>query len=360
MPAARTPDDEGARLRALHALELLDTPPESAFDDLTDLARLICAVPIALVSLIDTHRQWFKSVRGIALCETARDAAMCAHTIVAPDGQLVVPDARLDARFKDNPLVTGEPGIRFYAGHALRCPEGHALGTLCVIDHAPRTLDAVQQRALKALAGQAQAQLHLRQRTIELRNATRQLMRQGAQLKRRSEAPGQGGHPLPDETRVDGLTGVRTRRDVEERLAEEFAIARSLGLPLAVALIDIDHFKTVNERHGLPRGDEVLRDVATLTGRALRGDDCLGRHGGGTFVVLLPNTDDEAAAAVGERIRRQIAHRHWPAPPHEMSVSVGLASLRPDIADAASLVDTAEAALHHAKATGRNRVVQAE
>ncbi|HEX2457224.1 MAG TPA: ATP-binding protein [Vicinamibacterales bacterium] len=163
--------DEKARLATLRHYRILDTEPEQAFDDLTLLASHICATPIALITLVDADRQWFKSRVGTSVTETARSVAFCAHAIEEPDDILVVPDALDDARFRENPLVTGELGIRFYAGAPLVTPEGQALGTLCVIDRVPRRLTAAQMEALDALRHQAEAQLELRRRLQELSEA---------------------------------------------------------------------------------------------------------------------------------------------------------------------------------------------
>jgi diguanylate cyclase (GGDEF)-like protein/PAS domain S-box-containing protein len=164
--------DEPARLAALCRLDVLDTPPEPEFDDLTRLAAVVCGTPIALVSLVDACRQWFKSRHGLDAAETPRDVAFCAHAITQTD-LFVVPDATADPRFRDNPLVTGGPKIRFYAGTPLVTADGHALGTLCVIDTTPRTLTAVQADALRVLGRQVVAQLALRQKLhstqVELR-----------------------------------------------------------------------------------------------------------------------------------------------------------------------------------------------
>lgn len=164
------PIDEPARLAALKRYRILDTEPEQAFDDLTLLASQICGTPIALISLVDDDRQWFKSKVGLSLDQTSRKVAFCAHAIAGRD-IMVVPNALADDRFRENPLVTGEAHVRFYAGAPLITPDGHALGTLCVIDHVTRALTQPQLQALDALRRQVQAQLELRKNLDELATA---------------------------------------------------------------------------------------------------------------------------------------------------------------------------------------------
>ena len=159
--------DESGRLAALRRYRILDTDPERAFDDLTLLASHICGTPIALISLIDVDRQWFKSRVGLSLAETSRSVSFCTHAIQQRD-LYVVPDARNNATFRDNPFVAAENGIRFYAGAPLVTPQGYALGTLCVLDNVPRTLTSDQVEALEALRRQAEAQLELRANLLEL------------------------------------------------------------------------------------------------------------------------------------------------------------------------------------------------
>jgi anti-sigma regulatory factor (Ser/Thr protein kinase) len=162
--------DEAARLAALRKYRILDTEPERAFDDLTLLASQICGTPMALITLVDADRQWFKSHVGITTTETSRAVSFCSHAIEQTE-LFVIPDTRADHRFRDNPLVTGAPHIRFYAGAPLVTPEGQALGTLCVVDSVTRTLNAGQIEALEALRRQAEAQLELRRNILELDEA---------------------------------------------------------------------------------------------------------------------------------------------------------------------------------------------
>jgi K+-sensing histidine kinase KdpD len=169
---APIPTDEQERLRALRQLDILDTGPEPDLDDIVELASWICGTPSSLVSFVDADRQWFKAqvngTDGLTAggCESPRDESFCAHAILGR-GLLVVPDAREDQRFADNPHVIREPGVRFYAGAPLVTTDGHALGTLCVVDSVPRKLNAGQLRALRALARQVTAQLELRRYTTD-------------------------------------------------------------------------------------------------------------------------------------------------------------------------------------------------
>nr|WP_183421961.1 excisionase family DNA-binding protein [Luteibacter sp. Sphag1AF] len=160
-PGYVTPADEDARLRSTARTGLVDSHADPAFDRITWLASLIVGTPVSLLTVLTARRQWFKSRQGTDMVETPREWAFCNHAILA-DGVLVVEDACEDERFRDNPLVIGEQHVRFYAGYAVRAPDGHAIGTLCVLDRKPRTLDPVQERGLRALAAIANDEIRLR------------------------------------------------------------------------------------------------------------------------------------------------------------------------------------------------------
>ncbi|WP_045740078.1 GAF domain-containing sensor histidine kinase [Actinoplanes rectilineatus] len=179
---APLPDNEIERLAALYSLDILDSPPEKDFDDIVALAASVCDVPISMVSLVDADRQWAKARTGAEIAESPRNVSFCAHAILSRD-LLMVPDTQQDARFADNPAVTTSGGLRFYAGAPLMTTDGYALGTLCVLDTRPRTLDVEQQQALRALARQVTAQLELRRYAFALANTTARLQ----ELERRKD-----------------------------------------------------------------------------------------------------------------------------------------------------------------------------
>jgi PAS domain S-box-containing protein len=179
-PVCPTPRNEPSRLLALQSYDIMDSGRELRYDDITLLASRICRTPMALITLINEDRQWFKSTVGLDATETPRELAFCAHAICEPDKVLTVADARVDHRFSANPYVTGDPHVRFYAGAPLVSGDGHALGTLCVIDREPRHLEAEQQEALLALSRQVMALMEERRTSAALRGAMQALTRSEA------------------------------------------------------------------------------------------------------------------------------------------------------------------------------------
>jgi GAF domain-containing protein len=198
------PVAEKKRLRVLWQYEVLDTVPEELFDDLTELAARICEAPIALISLVDDNRQWFKSKVGMTVSETSRGVSFCAHAI-KQQGLFIVPDATKDERFAKNPLVLEDPKIRFYAGAPLITPDGHALGTLCIIDKKPRELREDQKQALTILARHVVSQLELRRRSrevAELRNERDALEAELVNIQRKLKEVRNGARSRPSTSRV--------------------------------------------------------------------------------------------------------------------------------------------------------------
>ena len=251
---APLPDNEDARLQSLRDYEILDTAAEAEFDDFTALAAHICGTPIALISLIDEGRQWFKSKVGLDVSETPRDQAFCAHAIRQP-GVFTVPDAQADARFADNPLVTGETDVRFYAGAPLLTEEGHALGTLCVIDHTPRTLTAEQERALQALSRQVIARLELRRHLAEREAVERELRDQEEQYRLLFENAAHGIYRTTPDGRI--LLANPALLEMLGYDSLEQLAARNLEIGGTEAAYTRDDFKARLEAAGELRGIEA-------------------------------------------------------------------------------------------------------
>lgn len=339
---APLPANEEARLAKLHEYQILDTPPEPAYDDLTYLASRICRTPIALLSLVDRERQWCKSRLGLEWDELPREVSFCAHAILH-GGLTVVPDTQQDPRFADNPLTQGPSPLRFYAAASLLAPGGEALGTLCVMDHQPRGLEAEEQAALAALARQAMVLLELR--------------REARQRQRYQELLEEANARLRLQADHDELTGLFNRRVLLSRFKEEFYRALRYEQPLSLLLLDVDEFRAYNEAFGQAAGDEVLQRIAHFIRQTLRAGDIPARYGGEEFAVVLPNTPLQGALALAERLRAGVAQIPWPKRP--ITLSIGVAAQTAAAEDPHTLIAAADEALYEAKRAGRNRVVQA-
>lgn len=319
-PVAAAQSD-AARLAAVDRYDILDTRPEQAFDRISRLIRLTLEVDIGLVSLMDAHRQWYKSIVGLDGAEAPLDLTFCRHMLA--DGlPLMVPDATLDSRFRDNPFVVGDPNVRAYAGVPLRTADGFTIGSICAIGSTAKDFTQREQTILLELAGLAMDELELRQTAAQ-----------------------------------DSLTQAGTRRAFKEEAQRFVALAkRHLGA-LSCISFDLDHFKTINDTYGHAAGDQVLVSVAHTTAAHVRQTDLFGRLGGEEFAILLPHTDQARAVEVAEKLRLLFRGLSFPGshPPLSISASFGVATLDPAHDDVDALLQKADEALYAAKRTGRNK-----
>lgn len=342
MKAAPIPANEPERLASLQDMLLLSTPDEELFDRVTRTTKRVFDAPIVLVSLIDAQRQWFKSCIGLDVRETPRDISFCGHA-VADDRMLVIPDAAADTRFADNPLVTGAPHIRFYAGRPVRNLAGYAVGTLCVIDRKPRAFGRTERELLDDLGSWVESGFRER----ELSEAQRAILTE-LQVARH-------------ESLTDPMLGIWNRRAAMELLTRECGHAMLHGQPLSLLVVDVDHFKRVNDTHGHPTGDAVLVQIARALRVHSRPTDAVGRYGGEEFLVVLPSTTATQAAAIAERLRAAVEALEIATPEGVIgcTISVGVASCAAQQVPCtpSDLILRADTGVLAAKRLGRNRVV---
>ncbi|MEM9075030.1 MAG: sensor domain-containing diguanylate cyclase, partial [Myxococcota bacterium] len=332
------PPDEPERLASLKQLCILDTPAEERFDRITRLARRSLSAPISLISLVDADRQWFKSAQGLAEQETPREISFCGHAILQTDA-FVVSDASCDERFEHSELVTGPIGARFYAGQPIHSPEGHLIGTLCIMDTQPRSLSSHDRLLLKDLALLVENEFRL----DALSESELELRHQLDEAERRAS--------------IDSLTRLWNRDTILKLLEAERARAERYDQHLAVAFVDVDHFKKVNDQLGHPVGDEVLAATAERLRGALRPFDSVGRYGGEEFLIVLSDAGPSDAREVAERVRQRVALAPISTSRGDVpiTVSVGVSSQNPGTS-VQTLLATADDALYQAKGEGRNRV----
>jgi diguanylate cyclase (GGDEF)-like protein/PAS domain S-box-containing protein len=475
----RRKEADAADLRAIWTQDLLDSQPEIECDELVQLAAAICGTPMGLVTLLDERHQWYRVSDHLKMRETPREAAFSAHAI-RQTGLFLVKDALMDARFGSNPLVTGDPAIRFFAGVGLFTSDGVPIGTLCVVDMSPRILTAEQAHALEVLGrqmsvllealvqrkaleevraekekasanlraseelfrafmnaspflsyikdaagrllfynrafaqrfgvseyawlGRTDEQLWSRKLTKSVRTHDLEVMAGGRMVETEENIRNSDGtvsslrsfkfpcndsagnvllagvavdvseevaHQIEleryhreleeanDQLRklavTDELTGLRNRRSFEERLVMEFSMARRRKRELSVLLIDVDNFKTINDRFGHAAGDEVLRRLGTILRTTVRLPDLPARYGGEEFVVLLPESGEESAMGLARRVMQRVAAEEWENEP--LTISVGMAAMNESLESGYQLVELADEALYAAKRAGKNRVM---
>ncbi len=467
------------RLAALEHLIAPDAEPEPEFDELVQIAAAICGVPICLVSLVDQDHVWIKASVGIDEVQSPREHSFCTHAI-QQTGMLMVEDAAQDLRFRHNPNVLKEHGIRFYAGVPISTPDGAKVGTLCVVDSKPRSLTSEQSATLRLLAAHVNTRLELRLRRRQMEQALAEaerarthlaaseqrfqtFMDSGPFMSYLKDAEGHllyynqlvadhfdisrtfllgktdaeiwpaalaesyrqhdlsvlssgtlcvadeqlqspdgtlstwrsykfpctdgDGHTLlggfsidltdiqhrqaelehyqqqleaanrhlSDLASLDGLTGLPNRRLFDEQLRQKFRQARRSGMPLALLLLDVDRFKSHNDRFGHAHGDEVLRELGQCLKSELRQGDLLARYGGEEFAILLPETDETSALVLANRLQDAVRGAPWPNA--AVTVSMGLSMISPATPDTQRLLTLADEALYAAKRAGRDRIV---
>lgn len=355
-PQFLTPAEEAARLEALYALRILDTAPEQAFDELAHLAQFIAKTPLALITFIDSDRQWFKAKRGTDISETPLICSFCLYTIPDPSRPLIINDTLADERFASNPVVVGEPHIRFYCGVPLVTRAGHVLGTLCVHDLAPRELDQATIDVLCMLGRQVMWQIELRQHNDMIeRKAQQDQSRYLSHLEAYQRRLEEANHRLAAASLTDRLTGIGNRAALDDGLNEHVQRARHHHYALSILMLDIDHFKKFNDKFGHLAGDDLLRDLAHLLQDVGRHSDWVARYGGEEFVLILPQTTRQEAWLVAERIRRRVECHAFKYSP--ITVSIGIATLSEQYNDEHALLLAADQALYAVKNSQRNRCI---
>ena len=288
MLAAPIPSNEPARLESLRRMFLSCTPTEASLDRVTHTARRIFGTPIALISVVDSDRLWFKSCIGVNVRETPRDISFCGHAVLE-DQPLVIEDTLLDPRFADNPLVLAQPRIRFYAGGPLRNEGNFAFGALCVIDYEPRAVSEEDRRLLDDLGRWAEAIFA----STRLSHTQREL---------ESEL-----HEARRESMLDPLLHIWNRWAIVDILEREAKRAVRHHDALSVLMVEVEHLQSIRDRHGQGVADAMLKEIAKATHGVLRPYDAVGRCGEENFLVVLPDTDRSAAAAVAKRLRARAA-----------------------------------------------------
>jgi diguanylate cyclase (GGDEF)-like protein len=313
------PANEQERLSQLRNLSILDTPPEERFDRVTRMAKRLFDVPIALVSLVDENRQWFKSCFGLDVSETDRSISFCGHAILN-EGALIIKDALQDERFSDNPLVTDEPHIRFYAGMPLRTLSGQGMGTLCIIDRRPRDFSEDDIGMLTDLAGMVERELMAVQLSIS-----------------------------------DELTRISNRRGFLALTRYSLDICKRELFPATLVFFDLDKFKEVNDTYGHAEGDRALKIFADEMKDSFRTSDIFARLGGDEFVALLTNTGAKLIMEKISRFETSLQARCAAAElPYTIEFSYGLVAYDPLKHDSVEdMLHEADSAMYENKQTKR-------
>lgn len=329
VPHYPLPINEAQRLEAVHAHQILDTAPELAFDALARLAAHTFAAPVALVTLMDANRQWFKAGVGLHMPELDRQLAFCAHTIVHTASPMVMEDLQADSRFANHPLVAQGPRLRFYAGAPVVDAQGMVLGTIAVLDTQARPFSLAQRAALLDLSTLVMTALEGRQQALQLAHMAM----------------------------TDYLTGLSNRAQFKQALEVELSHAMRTGEPFTVLCMDLDGFKEVNDGFGHAAGDEVLCEVSRRLAQQVRLGDVLARFGSDEFGVVMRHGAKDSAQVLAKRIVKAVS-----APITLSSgdvigvgVSIGMAAYTDTVESVPTLLAHADQALYQAKKQNEKR-----
>ena len=314
---------------------LLGTPAEERFDKITRLARRMFGVSMAIIDIVGEKMVWLKSVQGFDGIDAIRATSYCQYSVLR-DEVCLISDARIDPRVSDNPVAAS---CVFYAGVPLKF-EGENVGVLCIADGKPRILDDSELESLRDLAALAEHELEvgaLSEAQLRLASAHEELSMS---------------------SRIDVLTRIWNRGAITEIAEQEIAQARAEGTSIGVAVVDIDHFKRINDFYGHPAGDQVLRVVSERLRAALRPTDAVGRFGGEEFLLVLPEVSGASLFGVCDRVRRTLASEPvtFGADTIDVTCSIGYSVSESVVDSIGALVGAADIALYQAKAAGRNRV----
>lgn len=330
---------------------MLDTSPEETFDRMTRLAAKLTGAPVTFMSLLDADRDFYKSSFGLSeplnITRQLSGRTFCHYPLVSKEA-LVLQDVTQLPVFRDVPTVQAL-GIKAYVGIPLITQEGAVLGSFCAVDFQPKQWTDTDIEVLAELAHSAMREMSLRKALRDADALNQKLQSQVQQLDALNRM-------LSELATTDPLTGLNNRRAFDHRLQLELAIVERRQTPLSLLMLDVDHFKNINDTLGHEAGDKVLVAIAQVLSTCARGIDVVARVGGEEFAVILPNTNADGAHEVAERMRSAVARLGCEGQP--VTISVGAALLQ-DKEQAASLYSRADAALYEAKTSGRDRVVSA-
>jgi len=334
------PDNELSRLQEISSYHILDTLPEQEYDDIAMLSAQICHTPISTVAIVDETRKWHKAKFGLDKDSVPRDFAICSHTILN-DEILLVEDTHLDPIFCNIGMVANPPFVRFYAGVPLINSEGFALGTLCVVDTKPNSLNGFQIRALKALARQTVALLELRKSLKVSQDLQQKIVDKNRQLQALSQ--------------TDDLSNLYNRRVLDRELSHELKRSKRYGGEFSLMMLDIDNFKQLNDTKGHSVGDKAIVAIAQLLQLESRDTDFCIRFGGDEFIILMSSTTAKQAMDMASRIKNRVEMQISSLA--GLTVSIGVAHVDSFNITEQDILELADHCLYQAKANGRNAIV---